>query len=200
MKEAEYTVCDTIGVILGPNERKPETDTTKISGIYKIINKINGKYYVGSSDNILGIRGRWREHTNALNSNSHKNSHLQRSWNKYGKDNFDFVILEKIPKETLFLVEQKYLDIAETEKTKCYNSKFIAGGGSTPIEWTLQRRENMSKALKGRIIDEKWRENMRKPRTYSKETRKRLFDYRSNRMKGNKFWEGKKHSEETLKK
>lgn len=57
MKEIEPTECVTTADTLKPNEKRPETDITKISGIYKIINKINGKYYVGSSDNILGI---WR--------------------------------------------------------------------------------------------------------------------------------------------
>ena len=42
-------------------------DTGKVSGIYKIINKVNGKYYVGSSNDILGAGGRWKEHINGLN-------------------------------------------------------------------------------------------------------------------------------------
>lgn len=40
----------------------------KISGIYKIINKINGKYYVGSSKDIVTPNiGRWYMHKYELN-------------------------------------------------------------------------------------------------------------------------------------
>ena len=48
-------------------------------GIYKIINKVNGKYYVGSS---LNINKRWSVHKSALSKNKHHNDHLQNAWNK----------------------------------------------------------------------------------------------------------------------
>ena len=56
-------------------------------GIYKIENKINGKVYIGQSNNIIR---RWEEHISKLNNNSHENKILQYSWNKYGMYNFDF--------------------------------------------------------------------------------------------------------------
>ena len=52
-----------------------------ISGIYCIENGINHKKYIGQSKNILY---RWKKHISALNSNTHDNSYLQSSWNKYG--------------------------------------------------------------------------------------------------------------------
>jgi group I intron endonuclease len=58
-------------------------------GIYKIVNQINGNFYVGSSKN---IRRRWKEHLQKLKSNNHQNILLQRSWNKYGENNFRFEI------------------------------------------------------------------------------------------------------------
>ena len=67
----------------------------KISGIYKIINKINGKYYVGSSVNIKDYpNNRWSRHIADLNANRHHNDYLQRAWNKYGQDAFEFIIIE----------------------------------------------------------------------------------------------------------
>jgi len=45
-------VCVTTTVTNDSNESVPLTATTKISGIYKIVNKVNGKYYVGSSNDI----------------------------------------------------------------------------------------------------------------------------------------------------
>ena len=91
-------------------------------GVYKIVNKINGKYYVGSSND---IKCRWSGHKNKLNNNVHENSHLQRSWNKYGSNNFDFIIVEETLNDKLS--EQHYLDIAKNERKNCYNTSFIVG-------------------------------------------------------------------------
>jgi group I intron endonuclease len=61
-----------------------------ITGIYKIENTINKKVYIGQSNN---ISLRFSNHKYELNNNKHSNSHLQRAWNKYGKENFTFEIL-----------------------------------------------------------------------------------------------------------
>jgi group I intron endonuclease len=109
--------------------KNPCKDTGKISGIYKIVNKTNGKYYVGSSMDIRGKpHGRFYQHNAHLKSNRHYNSHLQRAWNKYGEDCFEFIVIEKsIPDKTAILeLEQKYLDIAKNERHKCYNQSFKA--------------------------------------------------------------------------
>ena len=90
--------------------------TTKISGIYKIVNKVNGKYYVGRAKNIIGSR--WGKHKRCLRHNIHWNDHLQSAWNKYGESNFEFIVTEKTPLNELVKTEQKYLDIAEMEKDK----------------------------------------------------------------------------------
>jgi group I intron endonuclease len=52
-------------------------------GIYRIINKINDKFYIGSSDN---IERRFSRHLLDLKKNKHDNQHLQNAWNKYGKE------------------------------------------------------------------------------------------------------------------
>jgi group I intron endonuclease len=65
--------------------------TERIIGIYGILNKLNNKIYVGSTNNLAR---RKREHFNQLKNNNHENRYLQLSYNKYGKDNFTFVVLE----------------------------------------------------------------------------------------------------------
>ena len=55
-----------------------------ISGIYKISNIINDKFYIGSATD---ISGRWRAHTNTLKTKKHHNILLQRTYDKYGLDN-----------------------------------------------------------------------------------------------------------------
>ena len=68
-------------------------------GIYKIINLIPNKetgvtkIYVGSSVN---LKSRKYKHFWELDSNKHKNPHLQNSYNKYGKDNFKWEVIEYI--------------------------------------------------------------------------------------------------------
>jgi group I intron endonuclease len=76
--------------------------------VYKITNIINSKFYIGSTKHFTT---RKREHIYTLNKNTHRNSYLQRAWNKYGEKNFKFEILEEnIEKENLILREQYYLD------------------------------------------------------------------------------------------
>jgi len=62
----------------------------KSSGIYQILNKTNNKFYIGSASN---LRRRFSNHKCHLTKNSHSNLHLQNAWNKYGGDNFEFLIL-----------------------------------------------------------------------------------------------------------
>jgi group I intron endonuclease len=54
--------------------------------------------YVGQSKN---IEKRWYEHKWNLNRDNHRNNYLQNAWNKYGKENFEFIILENITDEEL---------------------------------------------------------------------------------------------------
>ena len=56
-------------------------------GIYCIKNKLNNKCYIGSSNDLI-----YREcmHFHKLKYNKHVNNHLQASYNKYGRDNFEF--------------------------------------------------------------------------------------------------------------
>ncbi len=131
----------------------------KVSGIYKITNKTNGKYYIGSSDNIHGSSGRWMEHIRTLKTQTHSNVYLQRSWNKYGESNFEFSILEEVPKENLLIVEQKYLDKAKLDYHKqCYNLTFCAsGGGNFGKNHSEETKRKISEKLKGRIVSDNTR-------------------------------------------
>lgn len=111
------------GTTLNQKEKVDLNDITKenVCGIYKITNKINNKYYVGSSKNICGKRGRWFWHLHKLNKNKHINKKLQNSWNKYGKSNWLFSIMETVEESKLSEVEQIYLDICKTHPEENYN-------------------------------------------------------------------------------
>jgi group I intron endonuclease len=73
------------------------------SGIYKIINIINGDFYIGQSTN---IERRTKDH---LNPNFLNPSHLARAIRKYGKENFSCEILETCCHEELNSKEYEYI-------------------------------------------------------------------------------------------
>lgn len=72
---------------------------SRITGIYIIKNIVNGKVYIGQSVNILR---RKQAHFNLLSKNKHNNMYLQRSFNKYGIENFEFKIIEECEKNRLY--------------------------------------------------------------------------------------------------
>ena len=77
------------------------------SGIYKITNIITGDFYIGSTKHFN--KREW-QHFNMLNKGNHKNSHLQCSYNKHGKEAFKFEIICKCSDEIKLKLEQWYLD------------------------------------------------------------------------------------------
>lgn len=77
-----------------------------LSGIYKIINLVNGKFYIGSA---VHFRKRWELHRSNLRNNKHDNRHLQNAWNLYGEKIFKFEILKFCDKENLLVNEQIYI-------------------------------------------------------------------------------------------
>lgn len=77
-----------------------------LSGIYAISNNITNKRYIGSSTN---VSKRWNSHKSCLRRSVHSNPHLQNSWNKYGENNFTFIVLEEVDRGCLIRKEENYL-------------------------------------------------------------------------------------------
>jgi group I intron endonuclease len=99
------------------------------SGIYKITNTENGKFYIGSAKN---FDKRWYDHKRDLTLNIHKNPKLQHSWKFHGEDKFLFTILEEVEPDQvkLFEREQYYLDTLKPyERNIGYNICPVAEGG-----------------------------------------------------------------------
>jgi len=82
-------------------------------GIYRIINVVNNKVYIG---NTLYLDNRWKQHKWYLNNNKHPNRHLQSAWNKDKSYSFDYFILERCEPEKLLEREQFWID-----KYKAFN-------------------------------------------------------------------------------
>lgn len=83
-----------------------------MQAIYQIKNKINGKIYIGSTNDIYR---RWINHRSKLNNGIHENSYLQASWKKHGEVSFEFTIIEEVDDSNRIEREIHYLN-----KTKCY--------------------------------------------------------------------------------
>jgi len=94
-----------------------------VPGIYTITNKVNGKLYVGSAKD---LRKRCRGHINALVANRHANPKLQRSFNKYGRENFEFKVQCVVQPELLSFYEQRFLDMLDSVNIG-YNIDKVAG-------------------------------------------------------------------------
>lgn len=114
------------------------------SGIYTITHLKTKKVYVGSSANITK---RWRCHKLDLKLNRHHCSHLQRAYNKYGTEAFEFNIVQIVEPDRKLLLEaeQKWMD----RSPKLYNTCKVAG---SPLgtKQTKAHRQAISKALKGK--------------------------------------------------
>lgn len=147
---------------------------TPRSAIYIILNVKNGHFYIGQSQN---IRARWQEHIRDLQKGNHRNSYLQRAWNKYGEKHFKFKILEYCPLESLDIREQHYLDLyASTDKI--YNIALNVVAPTRGRTLTIEHRKKISDA--------------NKQRTLSEETKRKIGE--SHRGKGHP------HSDETKRK
>jgi group I intron endonuclease len=73
----------------------------------------------------------------------HGNSHLQRSWNKYGENSFRFEIVEELPTSQLQSVEQQYLDWCKAISEWSYNIGYDAECSSRGRKFTPEQIEQL---------------------------------------------------------
>lgn len=89
----------------------------KVCGIYKIVNKLNGKTYIGKSENCYN---RWLQHKTAYKTT---NSPLYRDMREYGIENFYFKVIKKMPAYLLNVRQQEYIQKYNTLYPNGYNSQ-----------------------------------------------------------------------------
>jgi group I intron endonuclease len=87
-------------------------------GIYKLINVINDKFYVGSA---VDLKRRKTRHFSELRKGKHNNRHLQAAWNKYGEQAFVFVVIAEVAPEADLLAAENVWLHAHVGKEYCYN-------------------------------------------------------------------------------
>ena len=78
-----------------------------IRGIYRIMNRANGKVYIGSSKD---APKRLKRHRQELTAGKHRNRYLQQEWDAYGGDVFAFEVVERSEAGTLLGREQAWLN------------------------------------------------------------------------------------------
>jgi len=164
----------------------------KRSGIYKIQSIMHPeRIYIGSA---IDLKTRKATHFCNLKKGVHCSKKLQRHYNKYGRNDLIFSIIEPCFPVGLLAREQYYLDRLNpyfntckiagntlgsklSEETKIKISQALKGKKQSPR--SAEARKNISDSLKGRIFSE---EHKRKIGLASK---------------GNKYLLGHRHSEET---
>lgn len=113
-----------------------------ISGIYAIVNKVNGNRYIGSSWN---IKYRWDKHLYLLRKGKHHSKHLQHAWLVYGESAFDFIVLEECDIFNLISMEQKYIDAQSPVYNVCVTAGSRLGVGHTEKTKEKLRQANLGK-------------------------------------------------------
>lgn len=127
------------------------------SGIYKIINVVNNKFYVGSAVN---LRRRKARHFTELRNNRHNNRHLQAAWAKYGEQAFIFVVVEEVADTTKLLTAENVWLKEHVGKDYCYNigvdatAPMLGKSGELSPTWgynhTAEAKLNIGKHSRGR--------------------------------------------------
>ena len=190
-------------------------------GIYRILNKINGKVYIGQS---IDIFRRLTEHRNHLVNNIHENKHLQSAWNKYGEKNFKFEIAEECLYEYLTEREQYWIDYYGGMNSKNnYNKRDASSKG----ELSEESKNKISQAHLGKHLSEETKRkisiagkgkkftqeqiakisksnkitcNSEKEVTRRKLSAKKQWENLEYRELMTNLWKGKHHTEETKQK
>jgi len=140
-----------------------------MKGIYKITNLINGRVYVGQSDNLTN---RKQNHFYRLERNEHHNEHLQKSYNKYGKEKFIFEIIEEtddLDNREIFWVNEygginsnlnynlkdplskqwsDYVRVEQSKKTLGENNPNFGN------KWSEEQKKKLSEQKKGKTLEE----------------------------------------------
>jgi group I intron endonuclease len=143
-------------------------------GIYWVLNRVNGKMYVGSA---VDSNRRWSEHRSDLRRSVHINSYLQRAVNKYGLDNFVIEMIEEVEDEL-------WLPVRETawiRKLRSNDSEFgynqtdhgFRSNDQTGLKRSAESKARMSRGHEGRKARGDYRkfteEDHRKARAISSE-------------------------------
>ena len=166
-------------------------------GIYKIINILNNKFYVGSA---VDLKRRKTRHFSELRKGNHRNGHLQAAWKKYGEQAFIFVVVEEVADVALLFEKENVWLKEHVGKPYCYNigtdaaAPMLGKTGEQSPTWGRKRtaEERLAQSWEGRTHTEESKEKIRqfligKPK--SADVRAKIS---ATLMGEGNFWFGKK--------
>lgn len=114
--------------------------------VYQILNLENNKSYIGHASS---LKNRLKSHRKTLIENRHHSSHLQRSFNKYGINNFCVKVLEVSTKDQIVIREQYWIDTLRTSQRE-FGYNFADARGSA---LGLKRRLETVEKLRQTVLD-----------------------------------------------
>ena len=119
-------------------------------GIYEIYDNVVGKGYRGKAVDIYKGKS---EHFKMLEKNKHYNIHLQNAFNKYGKEEFRFRIIEEFDDYNIFseidLKNKEIYYIKEFDTFKNGYNQTTGGDGMSGRSWNENQHKVMSEKMKG---------------------------------------------------
>ena len=161
--------------------------------IYKVENKVNGKLYIGQT---ICPKNRRKQH---LSKTFHGNPVLDRAVLKYGRNSFDFSILEEL--ETLDDANEKeihWIQQLNSLVPSGYNLKEGGNAGGSDSDETRQKKsfskQGKRNSFYGKIHSE---ESKRKISESKKGKKLQLTEEDLLRRKNQKTFLGKTHSSKT---
>lgn len=163
------------------------------AGIYALVNKENGKRYVGRS---VDLEKRKNTHLWMLKNGRHPNCHLQRAWDNGQR--FEFVILEEC--EACKCNEREIYWIAYYDSMKVGYNQCEGGQATTGYRFTDEAKRKISKSNTGRKFSEdvikKRTAALKKHQMEDPEFAERLHQFHVNQMRTRKRKSGVHLTEE----
>jgi hypothetical protein len=168
-------------------------------GIYKITNLKNNKVYIGQSEK---LNNREWCHFYWLDRGEHHNEHLQKSYNKYGKENFTFEVIEET--DDLNVRELYWINEYGGVNSKLnYNLKDPLSN-----EWSNYVRVKQSKKMLGENnsnFGNKWSEEKKKTQSNKRKgvtLEERIGKEKADKVKTkmSKSQKGRTHKKESIEK
>ncbi len=128
-------------------------DFPAFAGIYKIINKTNGKIYIGES---MNFKKRMHGHVNKT-KDPNWTAVVTRAFKKYGFDNFKYTILESYPLGTVtkaFLLEGEafYIKTLDAMNPDIGYNRCPCGANTIGYKFSAESRKKMSISRKKRVM------------------------------------------------
>lgn len=133
-------------------------ETGEECGIYYIKNIVNNHIYIGSS---IMLTKRYKEHKRVLNLNKAPSMILQAAWNKYGENNFQFIVIKtfkNITDHKLRFLEGMLIRLFKAEYNTCLFP------------------ENNGKPNYKRKLSKEWIHNLRENNNYKHSNDKKIYN------------------------